>query len=118
MAAYNTDVLPNGDESKGGSNNNLFEKKFEKSVSNDNMANGMGLAREAALKPFENVPGVNATEQQKLRDREYARYSSLVSAGAMGQTQTITNAGIVLDTFGGMFGEGGSKPDIQGGANK
>lgn len=118
MAAYNDNVLPNaGSESKGGSNNNLYQGPFEKAVSNDNYPNGMGIARPATLKAnTETFPGSEASEMAKLKEREMARFSELQSK-AFGNP-TINNAGVVLDSFGGMFGEGGAKPDIQGGANK
>lgn len=113
------DTLPNtGSETASGTNNNLYEGPFEKSVSNDTMANGMGIAQAPQLKSFENIPGVNQSEQNKLKEREIARFNDLSGSGAMSMTVPITNAGIVLGSFGGAFGEGGSKPDIQGGANK
>lgn len=112
-------VLSSQDSDSGGkSNNNVFQRPFEKSVSNDNYPNGYGIGQAATEKEFETIPGVNQSEQDKLRGRERARFASLESSGALGLSQTITNKGIVLDTFGGMFGEGGTKPDVQGGANK
>lgn len=104
-----------GSESGSGSNNNVYQGPFEKSVSNDNYPNGMGIAQAASLKAFENVPGSEASEQYMLKEREMARFNSLKKAFG---NQTINNAGIVLDTYGGAFGEGGTKPNIQGGANK
>lgn len=117
--AYNDNVLPNSDsEAKGGTDNNLYVGPFEKTVSNDAMANGMGIAHPAGEKQFETFPGSGQSETNKLREREIARYNGLAASGAMGMKVPITNAGIVLDSFGGAFGEGGTKPDIQGGANK
>lgn len=104
-----------GGEGAADNNNNIYNAPMEKSVSNDNYPNGMGISRPAALKAFENVPGSEASEQYMMKQREIARFNSLKPA--MGNPM-ITNAGIVLDTFGGQFGEGGSKPDIQGGANR
>lgn len=104
-----------GNESAAGSNDNIFQSGFEKSFSGDNIANGMGIARPASLKSFENIPGAEASDQYMLKMREMGRFNALKKA--MGNP-TITNAGIVLDVFGGAFGEGGSKPDVQGGANK
>lgn len=107
-----------GSEGKG-SNNNIFQTTSEKNVSNDNYPNGMGMARPAVLKPFENIAGVEAIEQAALKNREFARYDDLVSSGAMGNSQVINAAGIPLNSFGGAFSEkGGGKPNIQGGANK
>lgn len=100
---------------KGGSNNNIYQGPFEKEFSGDNLANGMGIAHPAPLKSFENVAGSEASEQMMLKGRELARYNGLTKAFG---NPTINNGGIVLDTFGGAFGEGGSKPDVQGGANK
>lgn len=117
--AYNSNVLPNvGSESGNQSNNNLYQGKAETTVSNDNLANGMGMAHPAALKAgMETFPGSEASEQVKLKDREWDRFNDLKASGAMGMTAPITNAGIVLNSFGGAYGEGGTKPDIQGGAN-
>lgn len=103
-------------EGNNQTNNNLYEGPFEKVVSNDAYPNGFGIAKQATLKEFETIPGVNQSEQVKLRGRENARFSEL--QGKAFGNPTINNAGIVLDSFGGAFGEGGSKPDIQGGANK
>lgn len=119
MNAYNSNVLPTADsESGNGSNDNLYQGPVEKNVSNDNYPNGMGIARPATLKPgMETFPGAEASEQYKLKERELARFNSL--APAMGMKVDITNAGIVLDSFTDTgYGEGGTKPDIQGGANK
>lgn len=98
------------------SNNNLYQTTAEKTVSNDNYPNGYGLARASSLKPFESFAGSEAIEQKALKDREFARFSAL--APAMGMAVPITNAGIVLDIVDTGYGEGGAKPDIQGGANK
>jgi hypothetical protein len=115
--AYNSNVLPeSGSETGSGSNNNLFQGPAEKTVSNDNYPDGFGVARAAALKETEAFPGSEASEWKKLKDREIGRFDEL-RAKAFGNP-TINNAGIVLDSFGGAFGEGGSKPDIQGRANK
>lgn len=103
-----------GSEGKG-SNNNVYQGPFEKQFSGDNIANGMGIARPAPLKSFENVPGSEASEQYMMKEREIDRYNGLTKAFG---NPTINNAGVVLDVYGGQFGEGGSKPDIQGGANK
>lgn len=89
-----------GAEGPGKNNsNNLFVTTVQKTVSNDNMANGMGLGQPSELKPFEDVPGVEAIEQRALKEREWARYNNLVAAGAMGQKQVITNEGIRLSGF-------------------
>lgn len=112
-------VLGSQDSESGGmSNNNVYQRPFEKSVSNDNFPNGYGIGQPSTEKEFERIPGVNQSEQDKLRGRERARFASLEASGALGLSQVITNKGIVLDTFGGAFGEGGTKPDLQGGANK
>lgn len=86
-----------GNESGGGNNNNLYQKGFEKTLSNDNYSNGMGIARPSALKPFENVPGLEQSDQFMLKNREAARFDSLKKAFG---NPPIDNAGIVLDTFG------------------
>lgn len=112
-------MLPNvGSESGNQSNNNIYQGPMEKSFSGDNIANGFGIARPAGLKAnIETFPGSEASEQSKLKMREIARFDSLKPA--MGSTLTINNAGIVLDGFTNTgYGEGGAKPDIQGGANK
>lgn len=102
--AYNSNVLPNSDSESGNdTNNNLYEGPFEKSVSNDNMSNGMGIAVPATEKVFEDFPGSGQSETNKLRMREMARFNSLKPA--MGMNITINNAGIPLDSFGGVFSE-------------
>lgn len=109
-----------GSESGNNSNNNVYQGPFQKDFSGDNIANGMGIARPANLKEFENVPGSEASEQYMLKMREMDRFNSLRSSGAMGNP-TINNAGVVLDTFGGSFGEAQTaptKPAVQGGALK
>lgn len=98
-----------------GNNNNKYQSEFQKTASNDNYPNGMGISSPSPLKPMENIPGLEQSDQFMLKQREMARYESLKPA--MGNPQ-INNKGVVLDTFGGMFGEGGSKPDVQGGANR
>lgn len=116
-----TNMLPNTDsESGNGSNNNLYQGPAVQGFSGDNIANGFGLANPAALKSqIETFPGSEASEQTKLKDREMARFNALQSSGAMGMKVNITNAGIVLGGFTETgYGEGGTKPDIQGGANK
>lgn len=121
MTAYNANVLPSTDsESGNNSNNNIFQGAAEKTVSNDNFSNGFGIARPASLKPgMETFPGSEASEQSKLKMREIARFDNLQSSGAMSMTAPITSAGIVLSGFADTgYGEGGTKPDIQGGANK
>lgn len=97
-----------GNEASGGSNNNMFQSEFEKGFSADNIANGMGIAHPASLKPLENIPGSEASEQYMLKDREIARFNDLKSK-AFGNP-TISNAGIVLDSFGGSLGESGQGP--------
>lgn len=97
-----------GSESTAGSNNNMYQDKFEKDFSGDNMANGMGIAHPSALKPFEQVPGSEASDQYMLKDREIARFNDL-SSKAFGNPQ-ITNAGIPLDSFGGSLSEGRQAP--------
>lgn len=97
-----------GNESGAGSNNNMFQDNFEKGLSADNIANGMGISHPAALKPMENIPGSEASEQYMLKDREIARFNDLKSK-AFGNPQ-ITNAGIVLDSFGGSLGESKEGP--------
>lgn len=119
--AYNSNVLPeSGTETGSGSNDNLYQGAAEKTVSNDNYPNGMGIARPASMKPgMETFPGSEASEQSKLKMREIARFDNLQSSGAMSMTAPITSAGIVLSGFADTgYGEGGAKPDIQGGANK
>lgn len=102
-----------GDEGKKSSNNNLYQDKFEKSQSYDEKSNGMGLERPATLKPFEEVAGSLGSEREALLSREMARFDELRSSGAFGRDIKITNAGIVLDSFGGAFGETGS-PERRG----
>lgn len=121
MSQDQTNMLPNvGSESGNQSNNNLYQGPAEKSVSNDNYPNGYGIANPAGLKAnIETFPGSEASEQVKLKMRENARFANLQSSGAMSMNAPITNAGIVLTGFADTgYGEGGSKPDIQGGANK
>lgn len=113
-------MLPSSDsETKGGSNDNLYQGPAEKTFSPDNIPNGMGLARPAALKSaIETFPGSEASEWAKMKDREVARYNDLAGK-AFGLTVPITNAGIVLDGFTSTgYGQGGAKPDVQGGALK
>ena len=100
----------------------MFIKKNEANISNDNYANGFGLARPNTLKSFENVPGSEASDWAMLKEREIARFNEL-AAKAFGNP-TITNAGIVLDgsslTAEG-YGEAIKTPmkkDIQGGMSK
>lgn len=111
-------TLPNtSSESGNGSNNNLYQGPAEKSFSGDNIANGYGIAHPAAEKSFETFPGSEQSEQNKLKEREIARFNSL--APAMGMDVKISNAGIVLDSFTTTgYGQGGAKPNVQGGANK
>lgn len=97
------------------SENNEFVTGFQKTVG-DEGANAFGM--EKVDMTGWTGPGGTPSELGKLRAREAARQASLVASGAMSMTVPITNAGIVLDTFGGQYGEGGTKPDIQGGANK
>lgn len=97
-----------GNESKQGSNNNLYQDKFETTFSADNIANGMGIAHPSSLKPFEEVPGSEASEQSMLKMREIGRYDEL-SRKAFGNPD-INNAGIVLDSFGGSLGENRNSP--------
>lgn len=121
MSQNQDDMLPNvGSESGNQSNNNLYQGPAEKSFSGDNVANGYGIARPAGLKTnIETFPGSEASEQSKLKMREIARFDNLSASGALGMTAPITNAGIVLTGFTDTgYGEGGAKPDIQGGANK
>ena len=107
-------MLPNQDkESASGTVNNLYAGPFEKTASNDNMSDGMGIARPAQAKPFETSPGSAQSETNKLREREVARFESLRSAGALGQKQVITNEGIRLDTFGGNVGGAGPMDNEQ-----
>jgi hypothetical protein len=104
--AYNTNVLPMADtETKAGSNNNLYQGPFEKALSDDNTPNGMGLARASTLKSFEEFPGAEASEWKKMKDREFIRYNEL-ERKAFGRDIPITNEGIILDEFGGAYGEG------------
>jgi hypothetical protein len=103
--AYNSNVLPESDsETKRGTNNNLYQGPAEKSLSNDNVSDGMGIARPAAEKEFERFPGSLQSEQNKLKDREIGRFDELRRV-AMGRNIPITNAGIVLNEFGGEYGE-------------
>lgn len=121
MSQNQNNMLPNVDGERGNqSNNNIYQGPAEKSFSGDNIANGFGLARPSGLKDaIETFPGSEASEQAKLKNRELERFNALQSSGAMSMTAPITNAGIVLE---GMvdtgYGEGGAKPDVQGGANK
>lgn len=101
-----------GDESGAGSNNNMYQDKFEKTASYDEKSNGMGLEKPATLKGFEDVAGSLASEREMLLEREVARFNDLKSK-AFGRDIPITNAGIVLDSFGGAFGETGS-PEKRG----
>lgn len=121
MSQNQTNMLPNtGSESGNQSNNNIYQGPAEKSFSGDNVSNGFGIARPAGLKAnIETFPGSEASEQVKLKQREIARFDNLQASGAMSMTAPITNAGIVLSGFADTgYGEGGAKPDIQGGANK
>lgn len=102
----------------GSNNNGTYLTSFEKAVSNDNYANGMGIAQPSPLRPYENIPGLEQSEQYQLKMREAARFNSLKPA--LGNP-TINNAGVVLNTFGGAFGEAQTaptKPAVQGGALK
>lgn len=120
MSQNQNNMLPNvGSESGNESNNNLYQGPAEKGVSNDNYANGYGIANPAALKAqIETFPGSEASEQYKLKMREMERFNMLQSSGAMGLTTPITNAGIVLPMVDTGYGQGGSKPSVQGGALK
>lgn len=104
-----------GNESDNSSNNNVYQDKFEKVVSNDNYANGMGIARPASLKSFEEVPGSEANEQYMMKMREIDRFNSIKKA--FGNPE-INNAGIVLDLFGGSLGEGRQAPSSARGTGK
>lgn len=95
------------------SQNNEYQKGFEKGKG-DEGANGFGL--ETVDMTGWTGPGSAPSELQVIRTREKARFAEL-SSKAFGNPE-INNAGVVLDSFGGMFGEGGAKPNIQGGANK
>jgi hypothetical protein len=94
--------------------NNQFQAGFQKSYG-DTGANGMGL--EQTDMTGWTGEGSQPSELSKARSREQARYNDL-NAKVLGKSVMITNEGIVLDSFGGAFGEGGTKPNIQGGANK
>lgn len=120
MNQNQNNMLTNTDTESGNqSNNNLFQGPAEKSFSGDNIANGFGIARPAALKAnIENFPGSEASEWAKLKDREIARFDNLQSK-AFNLQVPITNAGIVLDGFTDTgYGQGGAKPAVQGGALK
>lgn len=98
------------------SENNEFVSAFDKS-SGDKGANGFGL--ESVDMTGWTGEGGTPSELNKLRNREKARFAEL-SGKAFGNP-TINNAGVVLNSFGGAFGEAQtspSKPNIQGGANK
>lgn len=95
--------------------NNQFQGATEKG-SGDKGSNGFGM--EQTDMTGWTGPGSQPSELEKLRSRESARFADLQSSGAMSLTTPITNSGIVLNGFGGMYGEGGAKPDIQGGSNK
>ena len=71
------------------------------------MSDGMGLERgDGGLNDF---PGSEVKSQDALFSREVARFEEL-RRKAFGRNTPITNAGIVLDSFGGSFGEeAGSK---------
>jgi hypothetical protein len=97
----------NTNETGPGSNNNLYQKGFEKTQSYDEKSDGMGIERPATLKPFEAVPGSLADERESLLNREVNRFNELRSK-AFGRNIQITNAGIALDSFGGAFSEQGS----------
>lgn len=93
-----------GEESTGGgNNNNLYQTPFERVGSYDEKSNGMGLKMVSDLKPFEQVPGSHGNMRQQYLNREIGRYNEL-AAKAFGNPP-INNAGIVLDDFGGAFGE-------------
>lgn len=117
VTQYETTTM--GSESATGNSNNLYNKDMQKTVSNDNYANGMGIAHPSPLKEMENIPGSGASEQFMMKNREIARFNELQSK-AFGNP-TINNAGVVLDGFGGAFGEAQTsptKPDVQGGTSK
>ncbi len=97
------------------SENNEFVVATQKSAG-DKGSNGFGL--EQTDMTGWTGQGSQPRELENLRNREIARQADLVASGAMSMTAPINSAGIVLNSFGGMFGEGGAKPDIQGGANK
>ncbi len=105
-----------GNEGKNASNNNLYQKDFERTVSNDNYADGMGIARPNALKSFEDIPGLEQADQVLLKNREIKRFDEL-ERKAFGNP-VITNAGIVLDEFGGALGEGRRSPKDTRGTGK
>lgn len=118
ITEYQTTVRGNENASSGGNNNNVYQKDFEKSLSNDNYPNGFGIARPSPLMAMENIPGLEQSEQYMLKMREMDRFNSLKPA--MGNP-TINNAGVVLETYGGQFGEAQkapTKPSVQGGALK
>ena len=87
------------------SNNNAFDTGFEKSTSNDEKSNGMGLERSAANAEGFQGDGSQPSGRAARLGREVARYDELASK-AFGNP-TINNAGVVLDSFGGAFGEKG-----------
>lgn len=120
MSQDQNNTLPNvGKESGNQSNNNIYQGPAETGFSGDNIANGYGIADPAALKAqFETFPGSEASEQSKLKMREIDRFGMLSSSGALSMTTPITNSGIVLDMVNVGYGQGGSKPNIQGGAVK
>lgn len=97
------------------SENNEFVAAVEKTAG-DKGSNGFGM-EQVDMTGWTGAGG-NPSELAKLRAREQARFNDLQASGAMSLTTPVTNSGIVLDGFGGAFGEGGAKPDIQGGANK
>lgn len=96
-----------GNESGKGSNNNIYQDKLEKTQSYDEKSSGMGIEKPASLKPFENIAGVHGSDRDMYLGREIARFNEL-RGKAFGRDIRITNAGIVLDSFGGAFGETGS----------
>ena len=97
-------------------NNGAHNTPFETSSSYDEKCDGMGLERPSANAVGFSGAGSQPEGREARLNREISRFSEL-KAKAFGNP-TINNAGVVLDSFGGMFGEGGSKPDVQGGANK
>ena len=95
-------------EPREGDSNNEYPGEFNKreGLAGDK-SDGMGLERGGdGLNDF---AGSVAGERDEYLKREVRRFEELRSK-AFGRTTPITNAGIVLDSFGGSFGEeSGSK---------
>jgi hypothetical protein len=94
------------EEPKEGDTNNDYPSKFNKGKGEAReMSNGMGI--EKGGDGLNDFAGSEAGERDEYLKREVARFDELRSK-AFGRDIPITNAGIVLDSFGGAYGETGS----------